>query len=356
MRTPATRRPLVAAAVLTGALGTLAWTPSAVAAIPSPSPAPSSETAPRDTPEPDPGTGGIRILKKDPGGALLRGAAFTLLDRDGKGAGSRTTDAGGQIVFEGLTPGVYRLKETSSGSPLHGTVADQDVIVPPGGTVPLAIVDPFKPADLTVTKTDRSTGKSLPGAVINITPQGGGRTVTLTTGKDGTAKTTLPVAARTGTPYTATESKAPAGYRLNAQPVKITARPGAPVALAHTGVKTANPTKPPAKPPATAPPVIKPSAPTLPTAGVTTAPTPSDETRPASRSGPATRAPEPTATTPDTAEPAVKGSLADTGADAAPWLIGGAAALLTAGGGALWAVRHRAAQDTTNGKGNQSTG
>ncbi|GHD79340.1 hypothetical protein ACFQL8_19255 [Streptomyces goshikiensis] len=34
----------------------------------------------------------------------------------------------------------------------------------------LTIVDPFKPADLTVTKTDKTSGKPLAGAVINITP------------------------------------------------------------------------------------------------------------------------------------------------------------------------------------------
>lgn len=159
-------------AVVTGVIGALAWAPTASAETVRPSPAPSSsETAPRDAPDPAPETGGIRILKEDPDGALLPGAAFTLLDSIGKEAGTGATDVAGQLVFRALAPGLYRLKETSSGSPLHDTVADQDVIVPPGTTVPLTIVDPFKPANLTVKKTARGSGKPLVGAIINITPR-----------------------------------------------------------------------------------------------------------------------------------------------------------------------------------------
>lgn len=62
----------------------------------------------------------------------------------------------------------------------------QVVIITPGQTVKLTILDPFKPADLTVTKTDEKTGKPLAGAVIYITPASGdAKPVTLTMGKDG---------------------------------------------------------------------------------------------------------------------------------------------------------------------------
>ncbi|WP_324606331.1 prealbumin-like fold domain-containing protein [Streptomyces cellulosae] len=97
------------------------------------------------TPEPTPstsitsltaaGNGGVTILKKDPGGDVLAGATFTLLDSIGKQAASGTTDAEGQLTFQDLGPGVYRLKEVSSGSPLHEVVDDQDVIVTPVPTL-----------------------------------------------------------------------------------------------------------------------------------------------------------------------------------------------------------------------------
>ncbi|MEU9339192.1 prealbumin-like fold domain-containing protein [Streptomyces sp. NPDC048290] len=103
---------------------------------------------------------------------------------------------------------------------------DRDVIVTPGADTPLTIIDPFKPADLLVKKTDKKTGKPLAGAVINITPSTGtGTAITLTTGKDGTATAKLPVSSRQGTPYTGTETRAPAGYELDTTPVRITAKP-----------------------------------------------------------------------------------------------------------------------------------
>ncbi|MFI1886014.1 collagen binding domain-containing protein [Streptomyces jumonjinensis] len=294
------------------------------------------------TPDAAPATGGIRIIKKDPGGALLPGASFTLVDSTGTQAGTGTTDAAGRLDFQELGPGVYRLKESSSGSPLHEVVADQDVIVPPGVMVPLTIVDPFKPAGLTVTKTDRTTGKPLAGAVINITPHGGGRAFTLTTGKDGTAKTTLPVTVRTGTPYTATETRAPAGYRLNPTPVRITAKPGAPVTLNHAGVKKTAPTPPPVKPPQTAPPAVRPPTATRPSpnpsVGGTAAPKSPQKTGTPSAS--ANTASEEADSTPAVDQTEEKGELARTGA-AAPWLLGGSGLLLAAGAGAVIAARLR---------------
>ncbi|MFJ7423398.1 SpaA isopeptide-forming pilin-related protein [Streptomyces uncialis] len=324
-------------------IGVLAWAPPAAAETASPSRTPSSGTAPRVTSDAAPAIGGIRIIKKDPGGALLPGASFTLVDSTGTQAGTGTTDAAGRLDFQELGPGVYRLKETSSGSPLHEVVADQDVIVPPGVTVPLTIVDPFKPAGLTVKKTDRTTGKPLAGAVINITPHGGGRAFTLTTGKDGTAKTTLPVTVRAGTPYTATETRAPAGYLLNPKPVRITAKPGAPVTLNHAGVKMTAPTPPPVEPPQATPPAVGPPTTTKPSpnasVGGTAAPkTPMKPGTPPS-SAPAVTASEAADSTPaDQTEE--KGELARTGA-AAPWLLGGTGLLLAAGAGAVIAARRR---------------
>ncbi|MFA7764850.1 SpaA isopeptide-forming pilin-related protein [Streptomyces sp. NRRL S-448] len=284
-----------------------------------------ASTAWAEAPEPQPGT--VEIIKKDPGGALLAGAEFSLLDTlNGTKALTGKTKTDGILRFEGVAPGVWRLKETATGSPIHDLAPEQDVIVTPGQTAKLTIVDPFKPADLTVTKTDKTSGKPLAGAVINITPASGdGNPVTLTTGKDGTATTKLPVAARTGTSYTATETKAPDGHQLDSTPVKITAKPGAPATAAFTNSKKEQPTQPPTTPtPATPSGKPTPTTPQTPQASASTS-----------------AAPTPDQTTSSTTSPAPTGSLAQTGAEATGWLLAGAGVLLAAGGGAVFAVRRR---------------
>ncbi|MFI1183614.1 collagen binding domain-containing protein [Streptomyces sp. NPDC020799] len=287
---------------------------------------------------PEAQTGGVQITKTDPSGAVLEGAQFSLLDTiNGTKALRGKTNSEGILRFEGVTPGVYRLKETSTGSSLHDLVPDQDVIVTAGQDSPLTIIDPFKPADLTVKKTDKATGKPLAGAVINITPTDKGESVTLTTGKDGTASVKLAVFSRTGTEYTATETKAPAGYTLDAKPVKITAKPGAPVAVTLTNTANDQPTKPPTTPPAS-PDTTTPAKPT---------PAKPSETG-FSPSPSASRIPNTDETTSSTAPPEPEGSLAHTGADATPWLLGGAGLLLVAGGGAVIAVRRRRTDDESD--------
>lgn len=290
-----------------------------------------------EAPEPQPGT--VEILKKDPEGALLAGAEFSLLDTlNGTKALTGKTNADGILRFEGVTPGVWRVKETATGSPIHDLAPDQDVIVTPGQSAKLTIIDHFKDADLTVTKTDKSTGKPLAGAVINITPTSGdGKAVTLTTGKDGNATVKLPVAARAGTAYTATETKAPEGYQLNSAPVKITAKPGAPATAAFANTKKEQASQPPATPTPT------PTTPTTPSATPSATPSgkPTPSTPATSQPPTSSAAPTPEQTTSSTSSPAPTGSLAQTGADATGWLLAGAGVLIAAGGGALFAVRRR---------------
>ncbi|WP_433549158.1 SpaA isopeptide-forming pilin-related protein [Streptomyces sp. CA-294286] len=310
---------LLTALTTTSLLGAGAWAPTATAQAPEPTPA---TPAPRSMPE----TGGVQLSKKDPEGTVMAGAKFTLLTTAGKEVATGTTDANGRLTFDALAPGIYRLKETASGSPLHDVVADQDVIVTPALT-PLTIVDPFKPAELTIKKTDKATGKPLAGATINVTPKGGGDTVTLTTSANGTAHVKLPATSRAGTAYTATETKAPTGFKLDNTTVAFTAVPGKPVTVTLTNTRT--PTAPPTVPP-TSPEPTTPSDKPTPT-------TPSSTKTPASLPPTAPSTKEPTATT----APSPNGALAQTGAGISPWLVGGAGLLLSAGGGALIAARRR---------------
>ncbi|MFF3332680.1 collagen binding domain-containing protein [Streptomyces sp. NPDC002888] len=306
--------------------GTLMWAPAAVAQDPTPSP-PTALSATE--------TGGVAIHKKDSAGDVLAGATFTLFDSAGQQVGTGITDADGQLAFKDLASGVYRLKEVSSGSPLHDVVDDQDVIVTPGTDAPLTIIDPFKPATVTLKAKAKASksGKPLPGSTVNI-GTGGEVVLTLTTGSNGTASAKLPVNSRTGTAFWVKQTKAPEGYDLYKPSRAFTAKPGAPVTVTVTNAKTASTTPTPT---ATQTPSGKP---TQDTSGqgdstVSSAPSTADST------SDTTIANKPAASTPATTP---EGTLAHTGADAAPWLIGGAGMLLASGVGVVVATCRRRAE------------
>ncbi|MFD7862206.1 SpaA isopeptide-forming pilin-related protein [Streptomyces sp. NPDC059783] len=332
MRIRSARTLPAAVAVAATVTGSLSWAPTASAQSTDPSPSASTSAAPRNAAEAD--TGGVAIVKKDPGGDVLAGASFALFDSAGKETARGKTDTQGQLAFKDLTPGVYRLKEVSSGSPLHDTVDDQDVIVTPGTDTPLSIVDPFKDASVRLKAKDDKTGKLLPGSTVNI--GSGTKTIlTLTTGPDGTATGKLPINSRTGTDFWVKQVKAPEGYDLYKPSKTFKAKPGDPVTVTTTNAKTA--TTPTEKP--TGKPTDKPShkpTPDMPGKDEDT-PTPSASQTPAADEA-----------TSSTAAPAPEGALAHTGADATPWLIGGAGVLIAAGGGALFAARRRRTDDPTD--------
>ncbi|CAL9362895.1 hypothetical protein SUDANB105_00703 [Streptomyces sp. enrichment culture] len=320
----AVRSAAVAIAVTTP----LVWAPTATAQAPEPTPSASAAT----TGDPESALGSVSILKKDPAGDVLVGAEFLLLDTTGQEAGTGKTDAEGRLNFTDLSPGVYRLKETSSGSPLHDVVDDQDVIITPGATARLTIVDPFKPAQVLLTTKDDKTGKLLPGSTVNI---GRGREtlLTLTTGPNGTATGELPVTSKK-TEFWVKQTKAPEGYDLDKSAKSFTASPGAPVTVTVTNAKTASTTKPTPTEKPTNQSTGTPSTPTV----TPTKDTPGESVSMATGSPDADVSPAPT-TTDAASQKSPSGSLAHTGADATPWLLGSAGALLAVGGGAVYLVR-----------------
>ncbi|MFE4018013.1 collagen binding domain-containing protein [Streptomyces sp. NPDC059101] len=330
MRIRSVRRLPAAVAVAATVTGTLSWAPAAWAQSPGPTPSTSTAPAPRIAAE----TGGVAILTKDPAGDVLAGATFTLLDSAGKEAGNGKTNADGQLTFQDLAPGVYRLKEVSSGSKLLDTVDDQDVIVTPGAAAPLTIIDPFKRASVRLTAKDDTSGKPLSGSTVDI---GSGDTtvLTLTTGANGAATAQLPVNSRSGTDFWVKQVKAPDGYDLYKPSKTFTAKPGDPVTVTVTNAKTSS-TTPPSTP--TAKPTEKP----------TDKPVSDKPRNDESTSSPSTSpsdTPAADQTTSATAAPAPQGALAHTGADATPWLLGGAGLLLATGAGAVIAARRRRTDD-----------
>ncbi|MEU2231227.1 MSCRAMM family protein [Streptomyces vietnamensis] len=307
----------------------VAAAPLALAAAPAPAP---PTSAPQSTKAEAPDSGALRIVKTNPEGNPVTGAGFQLLDTTGKTIADGKTGSDGTLTFSGLAPGIARLKETASGSRLLGTVPDQDVVIVPGPPTDLPITDPYKDAALTLKVTDKATGKGLTDAVVNVVPKGAKEdkgAFTLTTGKDGTAKAPLPVGTRTGTTYTITQTRAPAGYRPQAAAVDVTAVPGQPVAASFADTTTS------------VPPTQKPTArPTLrPTASASGQPTPGSSPS----SGSSSQEPLPSSTASTTAHSGLAaissspeaaestGSLADTGSSSAiiGLLIGGAALLLS---------------------------
>ncbi|MEH0525772.1 SpaA isopeptide-forming pilin-related protein [Streptomyces stelliscabiei] len=329
-------RSAVVAVVAVGAAGTLTWAPAA-SAQPS-EPTPSASAAPAETPAPD--AGSVEITAKDTAGDGLPGAAFLLLDSAGQEAGRGKTDAQGKLALPDLEPGVYRLKETASGSPLHEVVADQDVIVTPGAITRLTITDPFKAAKVFLQAKDDKTGKLLPGATVNI-GTGDSTLLTLTTSSKGMASGKLPVSSRK-TQFWVKEIKAPVGYDLYKPSKTFSAGPGAPVTVTVTNAKTATDPKPDPSDKPTQKPTSTPS-------------TPADKPRSgaggARPSAPGTGTPDADSSSTAAAAPAgdstpktPAGSLAHTGANATPWIAAGAG-LLVAGGVVTLVVGRRRTAD-----------
>ncbi|MGC0400354.1 LPXTG-motif cell wall-anchored protein [Streptomyces sp. SAI-126] len=176
----------------------------------------------------------------------------------------------------------------------------------------------------------------LAGSTVNIGTDD--KTIlTLTTGSDGTASGKLPINSRTGSDFWVKQVKAPAGYDIYKPSKAFKAKPGDPVTVAVTNAKSATTPQPTEQP--TGKPTEKPSGKPSP------AKSGKDEDVPVpSASG----APTSDETASGTAAPALAGSLAHTGADATPWLIGGAGVLIAAGGGTLVAARRRRSDNSTD--------
>ncbi|MFE0177978.1 SpaA isopeptide-forming pilin-related protein [Streptomyces sp. NPDC059002] len=186
----------------------------------------------------------------------------------------------------------------------------------PGAVVNLTLTNDPIPATMRVLKTDKDTGKVLGGmgfdvSTVKVDPSGkkvpGTKVASGVTGADGnSAPIKLDATVDSGIEYLLSETKAPQGYDKLAKPVSFTARADSEVIVRAQDSKTSvppTPTPSPSKPGSTPPPKT--------VGGGTPPETPSS------------------------------GSLAKTGAEMAPWVLSGAAALLVAGGGTVWFTRRR---------------
>ena len=169
--------------------------------------------------------------------------------------------------------------------------------------------------------------------------------LTLTTGPKGTVSGKLPVSSRK-TEFWVKQIKAPEGYDLYKPSKTFTAGPGAPVTVTVSNSKTATTPKPdPSDKPTDTPsrPGDEPSE----AGSGGSKPAPTGTSTPDADSSPVPAADLGGEATPK----AAASSLAHTGADVTPWIVGGAGLLVAAGIGTIVATRRRTADERDdNGK------
>lgn len=168
----------------------------------------------------DPDTS-LAIVKVDKSTrALLAGAVFELRYDTGHGdctfIGTYTTDSTGRVVTEPLTPGFYMIKEVSA--PAGYAVLEEEVryCVKTGVTNEVVIEDQMLGV-LTLRKLDSRTNKPIPGAVFKVETA----THSLVGLYESDANGEAVITGITEGTYIVTETVAPPGYSLSANPQAV---------------------------------------------------------------------------------------------------------------------------------------
>ena len=166
-------------------------------------------------------TGSIEILKVDADTKKpLAGVTYRLFDSAGNKIVDGTTDANGKLTFDNLKPGSYSYQEISTvdGYQLDETKYDFSLTSENLNVKVTRENEPIK-GSLIIHKVD-VTGSPLAGAELLLETSTDGKSWTevskLTTGKTGVAQWTD---LKLDTQYRVTETKAPAGYTLMAEPL-----------------------------------------------------------------------------------------------------------------------------------------
>ena len=126
------------------------------------------------------------LLKKvSSDGKPLAGVSFRLAKiEDGSRYLDRTTNAQGEILWEGLEPGVYSLRETATTSDHILDLREYHVELFPGKVSTICIENQKRPS-LTIWKRDADTGEVVPNTVFLVKAADGHSVNEVKTGPDG---------------------------------------------------------------------------------------------------------------------------------------------------------------------------
>ncbi|GHU88221.1 hypothetical protein FACS1894202_03960 [Clostridia bacterium] len=165
---------------------------------------------------------GIEILKLDSvSKAPLHGAAFEVTRDNGEKIGTYKTDVSGKIIVSGLADGTYIVSETTAPDGYILDAQPQTVIVKSGKLTQVEFVN--KPlSGIIVFKTDAYSHAPLAGATFVIERDNGEKVGTFKTDVAGK----IVVSGLTDGTYIISETIAPNGYILDAQPQTVIVKSG----------------------------------------------------------------------------------------------------------------------------------
>jgi uncharacterized surface anchored protein len=163
----------------------------------------------------------LHLIKTSSDGSPLAGVSFRLAKiEDGSHYLDRTTDSKGEILWEGLEPGVYSLKEiNTTGDHILDTQEHHVELFP--GKISTVTLENQKRPNLTIYKRDADTGAPVPDTVFRVRAADSHSINEVKTDASGKAvlENLLPGV------YEVSEKSVPSPYLLDAEPQLVTLFP-----------------------------------------------------------------------------------------------------------------------------------
>ena len=163
----------------------------------------------------------LHLYKESADGTPLGGVTYRLSKiEDGSRYLDRTTSSTGEIIWEGLEPGVYSLQEVATVSDHILDSTEYHVQLVPGKDATICLQNDKRP-NLTIWKHDADTGAPVPGTVFLVKGADGHSVAEVTTGPDGSAT----VENLLSGVYEISEKSVPSPYLPDAEPQLVTLYP-----------------------------------------------------------------------------------------------------------------------------------